>query len=194
MRNKKEVDRRVKILGFWSEHGTKATKDAFGVSRRTLFRWQAALGKRQGHLDALDPQSTAPGRRRKRVILPEVEAYLIRERTAHPRLGKKKLAILLREDGYAVSESYVGRVIASLKKRNLLPQYATLSFHGRTGRHHERQQVRRIKLRRVHKRGMELDTIVRFVGGIKRYILQKPLIRFSRRLPPQSHWGLSIPY
>ena len=39
MRNKTEVDRRVKILSFWKEHGLKASHDAYGVGRATLFRW-----------------------------------------------------------------------------------------------------------------------------------------------------------
>src|SRR3989344_5633443 len=75
MRNKEEVDRRVKILGFWEAHGTRATEDAFGVSKRTLFRWQAALGRAYGHLDALDPEDTVPRGKRKRIVLPEVEAF-----------------------------------------------------------------------------------------------------------------------
>src|SRR3989344_4707463 len=83
MRNKPEVGRRVKILGFWKERGTRATEDAFDVSERTLFRWQAALAQKQGHLDALDPKSTAPKGKRKRVILPKVEEVIIRERTEH---------------------------------------------------------------------------------------------------------------
>lgn len=171
MRNKQEVERRVKILDFWQKHGAKAAQDAFSVSERTLFRWQAALAKRQGHLDALDPKSTAPKGRRKRVILPDVQTFIIEQRTAHPRLGKKKLAVFLKEDGYAVSESYVGRVVHDLKERRLLPQYRKLSFYARSGAHHERQQVRHVKLRRKQKSGMELDTIVRFIDGVKRYIL-----------------------
>jgi len=171
MRNKQEVERRVKILGFWKEHGTKAARDAFGVSKRTLFRWQAALAKKQGHLDALDPQFTIPIGRRRRIVLPEVESFIIRERGEHPRLGKKKIAALLKEDGHQVSGSYVGRVIGDLKERKLLPSGNKLSFFARTGEHHEIQQIRRKKLRRVHKKGMELDTIIRFIDGIKRYIL-----------------------
>ena len=171
MRNKQEVDRRMKILGFWKEHGTKATRDAFGISRRTLFRWQLALEKNTGHLDALDPLSTAPKGRRRREVLPEVEAYIIHERTEHPRLGKAKLAILLREDGYRVSESYVGRVISNLKERTLLPSGKKFSYYARTGAYREQPVFRRKKLRRVHKRGMELDTIIRFKDGTKRYIL-----------------------
>jgi transposase InsO family protein len=171
MRNTREVERRVKVLGFWKEHGTKATQDAFGVSRRTLFRWQTTLARTAGRLDALDPKSTAPKGRRRRIILPEVESFIIRERTLHPRLGKKKLAVLLKTDGYAVSESYIGRVIDNLKERRLLPQHRRLSFHARTGNHHEQKHIRRTKIRRVHKKGMELDTIIRFVDGTKRYIL-----------------------
>jgi transposase InsO family protein len=171
MRNKQEVERRAKILDFWKKHGEQAVKDAFGVSRRTLFRWQEALGKQQGHLDALDPLSTAPKNRRRRNVLAEVEIFIIREREAHPRLGKKKLAVLLRGDGYAVSESYVGRVISDLKERKLLSSGRPLSFHARSGEHHEKPVFKRKKLRRVHKQGMELDTIIRFIDGTKRYIL-----------------------
>lgn len=171
MRNKQEVARRAKILDFWKKHGEQAVMDAFGVSRRTLFRWQAALGERHGHLDALDPLSTAPKTLRKRNILPKIEDIIIRERAEHPRYGKKKLKVTLAEEGYPVSESYVGRVIHDLKERNLLPQYKKLSFFAATGRHHELHQVRRTKLRRTHKQGMELDTIIRFIDGTKRYIL-----------------------
>jgi transposase InsO family protein len=105
------------------------------------------------------------------VVLPEVEAFIINERTEHWKLGKKKLTVLLREEGYTVSESYVGRVITGLKERQLLPSGKQLSFNARTGEHHEKPVFKRKKLRRKVKRGMELDTIVRFVDGIKRYIL-----------------------
>lgn len=171
MRNQKEVERRVKVLGFWSAHGEKAATDAFGVSRRTLYRWQSTLGKAGGKVDALDPKSTAPRRRRTRVIPPAIAAFIIRERTEHPRLGKKKLAVLPREEGHPVSASYVGRVVDDLKKKGLLPSGRKLSFYARTGEHHEKPMVKRKKLRRTHKRGMEIDTIVRFIDGVKRYVV-----------------------
>lgn len=171
MRNKEVVERRVKILTFWKTHGLEATKDAFGTGERTLYRWQAILAAHRGHLESLDPKSTAPQRRRKRFIPSVIEQYIIQERTKHPRLGKKKLTPLLQEQGYMVSESYVGRVLSDLKERNLLPNPAPLSFYARTGVHHERHVVKRKKIRRRTKRGMELDTIVRFIDGTKRYIL-----------------------
>lgn len=171
MRKEAEVKRRVKILDFWRIHGHRATKDAFGVSKRTLYRWQAAIKNAKGRLDALDPKSTAPHSRRKRVIPPELEAFIVRERKRHPGIGKKKLTPLLIAQGYVVSESYVGRVIHDLKQRGVLHAKTQLSFHARTGKHHERRTTKRKKQRRAHKQGMEIDTIVRFINGTKRYIL-----------------------
>jgi transposase InsO family protein len=171
MRNKQEVERRVKILDFWEKHGAEAVKDAFGVSRRTLYRWHAELKKKEGRLDALDPKSRAPKNRRRRNVLPEVEAFIVKERTAHPHLGKAKLAVIMQAEGFSVSESYVGRVIGDLKERKLLPSGRQLSFYARSGEHHEKPVFKRTKLRRVRKQGMELDTVIRFVDGTKRYIL-----------------------
>lgn len=39
----KEAKERVKILDFFDKYGLSATKEAFGVSERTLYRWKAAL-------------------------------------------------------------------------------------------------------------------------------------------------------
>ena len=166
MRNRKEVERRVKILSFWETHGTEAATDAFGVSRRTLFRWQHALKAAQGKLPALDPKSTAPRKRRKRVYDPAYLDRIIAIRHEHRRLGKKKLAVLC-----GVSESYAGRTLTDLKERRLLPLHAKISLSGKTGRMIERTPIRHKKVRRTAKRGMELDTVVRFIDGTKRYIL-----------------------
>lgn len=171
MRNETEVRRRVKILDFWHTHGVDATTDAFGVSRRTLYRWQHALAAAGGCLESLDLKSTAPMRRWHRTISPEIETFIVQERTLHPRLGKKKLTVLLNHHGHPVSESWVGRVIHDLTQRGILATPARLSFYARSGRHYERRRTKRIKQRRRHRRGMELDTVVRFIDGTKRYIL-----------------------
>lgn len=167
MRNQKEVERRVKILGFWSKHREKATKDAFGVSRRTLFRWRKALTEAQGKLPALDPKSTAPKRRRSRLYDSRYLERIIALRKKHYRIGKKKIAVILH-----VSESYVGRTIVDLKKRRLLPAFKHVSLSARTGRVIERIRHTRKKLRRPKgTRVVEVDTVVRFVDGLKRYII-----------------------
>lgn len=133
MRNEKEVRRRTQILDFWHVHGLSATKDAFSVSRPTLFRWQKVLAEHKGHLTALDPKSTAPKRRRtRRYNLAYIE-QVIALRRAHPRIGKKKLSTLLH-----VSESYAGRTLTDLKKRQLIPQRVPLSLYAKSGKLHER--------------------------------------------------------
>lgn len=78
--------------------------------------------------ERFDPKSTAPRGQRKRKVLPEIETFIILERLAHSRLGKEKLAVLLKEKGYPVSESYVSRIIGDLKQGNLLSSGKKLSF------------------------------------------------------------------
>ena len=167
MRNEAEVRRRVRVLGFWSEHGEKATKDAFGVSRRTLFRWHKALRDQQGKLPSLDPKSTAPKKRRERTYPPGFVDRIIELRRVRHKIGKKKLAILLN-----VSESFAGRTLTDLKRRTLLPAYAHVSVSAKTGRVIERKCQKRTKIRRPRgRRVVEIDTVVRFIDGLKRYIV-----------------------
>lgn len=171
MKNQAEAERRVKILDFWAEHGLEAVEDAFGFSRRTLFRWKAALGAAKGQLQSLDKKSTAPHKKRQRRYPSDLCDRIITLRSEHWRLGKKKLAVLLRAEGFVLSESYCGRVLVHLKEKGLLPQHKHLTANGRSGKLNEKTYTPRKKLRRATKRGMEIDTIVRFIDGVKRYII-----------------------
>ncbi len=171
MHDQQGAQQRLRILIFWEKHGDIATREAFGTGRRTLYRWQERFRREQGKLQALDRKSTAPKRRNTRRIPLGFEATLIELRTAHHRLGKKKLTVLLRAKGFAVSESFVGRCLTNIKKRGLIPQYRKVSVDARTGRIHERNRVLKPKIRRPkEKHGLEIDTVVRFIGNTKRYI------------------------
>lgn len=171
MRDKHAVERRVKILTFWHKHGTDTTKDAFGVPRSTLYRWQKELNDAGGNISALDPKSTAPNKRRVRNIPPILEQAIIDWRTKRPRIGGKKLAPLLRKEGFTVSVSYIDRCIGDLKKLGRLPDKVQLSWYAKSGTHKERSKTKVKKQRRPQKQGLEIDTIVRHVDGTKRYIL-----------------------
>ncbi|MCP3849173.1 MAG: transposase [Gammaproteobacteria bacterium] len=164
---------RVKILAFWERHGTEATNEAFGVSKRTLYRWQSVLKGGNGKLEALNPTSTAPKRRRSRQTEVWVRDKIISLRTDHPRLGKEKLHALLKQDGYTGSVSTVGRILSDLKQRGLLPNKVKVSLSGKTGRIIERKPKKnKAKLRRPQSvRVLQLDTVVRFIDGTKRYLL-----------------------
>ena len=171
MHNQQEAEKRLRILIFWEKHGDGATREAFTVSRRTLYRWQEALRRQEGKLTGLDKRSTAPKKRNVRRIPGELEARLIAFRRSHHRLGKKKLAPLLKSAGFPVSVSYAGRCLGDLKKRRLLPKYGKVSLYARSGQVRERVIRKAKKIRRPQqKRGLELDTVVRFIGSTKRYI------------------------
>jgi transposase InsO family protein len=147
--------------------------DAHHISRRTLYRWQAALEKTNGKLEGLNARSTAPIRRRHRAVDPILRTRIITLRTAHPRLGKAKLHAILVQEGYALSISTIGRILSDLKEKGALPSPVRLSLSGKTGKLIERS-VRPRKKRRRRPRGyrvLEIDTIVRYIDGAKRYLL-----------------------
>jgi len=163
---------RVRILAFWERHGNAATIEAFKVSLRSLFRWQAALKDSGGKLDGLNANSTAPIHRRKRIIPHEIAKRIITLRTTHPGLGKDKVHAILTQEGYQGSVSTVGRMLADLKHQGRLISSVHLSFQGKTGNLIERTHRRRKKIRRPKGyRVLEVDTVVRFIDGTKRYIL-----------------------
>jgi transposase InsO family protein len=162
----------VKILAFWEKHGDTATYDAYGVSRATLYRWQKVLAAGGGRLEQLNPQSTAPQKRRRREAAGWVTDRIIILRSEYPRLGKEKLHTLLCAEGYTGSVSTIGRILTDLKQRNLVPVRTPLSFYAKGGIHREKIKKTRKRLRRPQSvRVLELDTIVRFIDGQKRYLL-----------------------
>ena len=72
-----QAKERCRVLAFWERHGLEATREAFGVSRPTLFRWQKELKANKGKLDALNKKSTTPKHRRKRIISEEVKNFIL---------------------------------------------------------------------------------------------------------------------
>ncbi len=117
-----QAKERCRILAFWEKYGDVATKEAFKISRPTLYRWVSALEKGGGKLEALNKKSTAPKNKRKRVILKQVQDFILAERKFDPHLSKDKLSVLMRQDKIAdLSSSTVGRILDDLKKQKILP-------------------------------------------------------------------------
>ena len=168
-----EAKERCRILAFWEKHGTDATMEAFKVSKRTLFRWQENLEKTFGKLEGLNRGNTAPKKRNKRIVPIPLSDRIIELRTLHPRIGKEKIHALLKAKGYEGSISTVGRILTDLKLRGSLPNPRRVSLSGKTGNlitpgiKPYRKKLRRPKGYRV----LEVDTVVRFVDGVKRYIV-----------------------
>ncbi|OGI59747.1 hypothetical protein A2814_02670 [Candidatus Nomurabacteria bacterium RIFCSPHIGHO2_01_FULL_38_19] len=128
-----QAKERCRILAFWEKYGDLATKEAFKVSRPTLYRWQGTLQKGDGKLEALNKKSTAPKNKRRRIIPDEVKEFILKERLFDPHLSKDKLSVLMREDKVAdLSSSTVGRILDDLKKQKILPNPKHISYHAQT--------------------------------------------------------------
>jgi transposase InsO family protein len=168
-----EAQRRARILTFWRNHGLRATKEAFKVSKATLHRWAAALDEGDGNIEALNPGSRTPKTKRKRVIPKPVEDLILKERRME-KIGKEKIAVLLKEDGIAIiAPSTIGRILGDLKKQGKLKDPKQLSYYAKTDTFREKPKHYRKKLRSKGHKGalVKADTIVRFKDGIKRYVL-----------------------
>ena len=169
-----QAKERCRILAFWEKYGDLATKEAFHVSRATLFRWQKKLKEMKGQLEGLNKKSTAPKSRRKRIIPNEVRDFILKERQFDPHLSKDKLSVLMMEDKIAnLSPSTVGRILNDLKQQRILPSTNKFSYHAKTDSFHEKTKIKRKKLRsKGHTGGLvKADSIIRFYNGVRRYIV-----------------------
>ena len=90
--------------------------EAVGVSRATLYRW----AKRP------EPLSRRPRRVRKPQWSPALAQAVEELRGDNPMWGKRKLAWLIRREGFTVSTSTVGRILKSLMQRGLVMPVPTL--------------------------------------------------------------------
>lgn len=120
-----EARERLRFLSCWQAlrgrglPGLEASQ-ALGLARATLYRWQKRL--REWGPKGLEDRSRRPHRRRQPTWRPELAQAVLRLREQFPRWGKDRLVILLRRQGFAVSTSMVGRILARLKARGVLKE------------------------------------------------------------------------
>jgi transposase InsO family protein len=108
------------MLQWYEDHGRNArlTCRHFGVSPDTFYRWLRRY--RTGGVRALEDRSRRPRRVRRPSWSRELTLAVLQLREAHPRWGKAKLAVLLRQQGFACSTSMVGRILRRLKDEGVL--------------------------------------------------------------------------
>ncbi len=110
-----EAARRRDAVGRWrgamadgltAEQAAKAV----GIRRATLYRWEKRF----------EPLSRRPHRPRGRQWTAELARAVEDLRNANPMWGKRKIAVLLRREGFVVSISTIGRILAHLVKRGAI--------------------------------------------------------------------------
>lgn len=109
-------------MDFYSLHGHNArlTCRHFGITPQTFYRWKRRYDPER--LESLEEKSRRPRRVRQSTASPELVEAVLELREANPRWGKDKLAPLLREAGWQVSNSMVGRILRRLRERGRLVQ------------------------------------------------------------------------
>jgi len=122
-----QAKHRAKVLTFWKTYGLKATKDAFKVSRSTLFEWQKRIKARNGKLESLNPGRRTPQKKRKRIWRSEIISQIKLMRDEHPNLCKDKIYDELepwcKEMGFECpTESTIGRLIKDAGGMRVFPQ------------------------------------------------------------------------
>ncbi|MFQ6083267.1 MAG: integrase core domain-containing protein [Candidatus Aminicenantia bacterium] len=171
---KEEAKRRLKILEFFAKYGLEAAREAFGVSRSSIYRWRELLKVSGGDITVLNNHSRAPKRRRKMEVETQHIEFIKEIRERIPNIGKEKIKPLL--DRYCeemgikkISASTIGRVI---KRYNIYFLPPRLDSRGRMKVRKRQKRLRR-KGYTPQKPGdlVQIDGITLFLDGIKRYIL-----------------------
>jgi transposase InsO family protein len=178
----KVIEERLKIIRFFEQWGADATQEAFNKSRSTIFLWKQKLKKSKGSIAALAPGDRTPINKRKRIVKPFIENFIIKCRTDHPGSDKTTITPLLiaacKSAGITpVSASTVGRIIHDLKARGRLPSSNKVSINARSGNliFRQRQKLRKKERRKEFRPQVpgdiiQMDTLSVFACGIKRYI------------------------
>lgn len=172
----KEGQERLRILIFWKTHGIKATRDAFKVSRSTLFEWQRVYRGSGSKIEALNPCSQARHTQQRRNVDYKIVAEIRRLRFEEcPNMGKDKIKRFLddfcKKSGLKyISASTIGRVI---KDKKIKYKRIKISHFGKIKDIKRRKKLRKPKDFVSANPGdlLEIDTVVRFVNGVKRYII-----------------------
>ena len=118
----KTAKQRLKWFDYYQAHGQNAavTCRYFGISRQTFYRWQRRYDPQR--LLLLEDGMHRPRRVRQPTWSSNLALAVRALRETNPRWGKDKLTPLLRDQGWAVSVSMVGRILTTLKRRGQLPQ------------------------------------------------------------------------
>jgi transposase InsO family protein len=173
----KDAAVRLKIIRFFERHGLEATREAFDVSRRTLYHWKASLQAEGGNVAALVPLSTTPTNRRHRHWPAAVLGQIKRLRKDHPNLGKEKVHALLKSWCLqrrldCPSARTIGRLIADAPdKMRHAPQ--RIGHDGRPKRPRSAAKARKPKgfIATFPGHCVALDTIERHRDGLTRYLI-----------------------
>jgi putative transposase len=104
--SQKEFDRLRALTIYTETQDVKLVRQAFGISRATLYRWMKRFDPKD--LISLREESRRPRRVRRPLWSRELMEAVKELREEYPRWGEDKLVVLVREQGYEVSNFHGG--------------------------------------------------------------------------------------
>jgi len=167
--NHPEVEEKIKIITFFDKYGLQATRDAFSVGRSTIFLWKKKIKDANGSLLGLINKSKKPYNTRRMFVDEKILTFIKALREEYPRLGKDKIKPLL--DEYCLENNLEG--ISSSKIGKIIRRNNWYLYLGKRSKQTVKINKQRLFGYQVKEAGdlFQIDTIVRFEHGIKRYIL-----------------------
>jgi transposase len=144
-----EARRRWRWMAYYLAHGRNVAQTArhFDISRQTFDRWWKRYDPRRPQTLEDERRTRRPRRVRQPQTPPALEARIRALRETYPRWGDRKLAVLLRGEGWRVSHATVGRVLARLRARGLLREPTLVQaelYKRRRRRHLKRSYAQRL--------------------------------------------------
>jgi transposase InsO family protein len=170
----REARRRLQWFDFYEHHERNArlTCRHFGISSATFYRWWHRYDPRRLASLEDDRRTRRPHRVRQPQTAPALVTRIRALREQYPRWGKLKLAVLLRQDGWAVSASTVGRTLTRLRRLGQLVEPAAVRGTRRGRRRAPRLYARRKPWDYIPQRPgdlVELDaTPIEVLPGLRR--------------------------
>lgn len=115
----RQVKHRLEVIRWCEAHGGNVALTArhFGHSRSTVYMWLKRY--REQGLRGLEDRSRRPHKVRQPLWTELLVETVRKLRDQYPRWGKDKLVVLVRNKGFSVSVSMVGRILTHLKKKGL---------------------------------------------------------------------------
>lgn len=134
----KAAKQRLKWMEFYNSHNKNAqlTCRHFGICPDVFYRWKKRY--QPGHLASLEDNTAnrKPKHARRPTTDPQTVMRVKQLREQYPRWGKKKLHVLLVNEGYNVSQPTVGRTLTRLRAAGRLrePPIVTAKLAGKKRR------------------------------------------------------------
>lgn len=164
-----EAKTRLKWMDYYrKKKNASLTCRHFDISRKTFHKWKKIYDPR--NLATLESKDRAPKRKRQREISSEQEMRIVSLRKQHLRYGKEKIS--------RIYQSIYGEKISSWKIQKTIEKYRlyyhpkkTEAIRKKRQRSQRKKRITELKQKRISGFLLQIDTIVIYWNGVKRYIV-----------------------